>query len=63
MISNETSPLIGLDGYAVGSIAVCGPANRFDAGAVEQLMPLVTEAARTISVQLGWNGVFPKRPT
>lgn len=52
--------LIGVDGYAVGSIGVCGPINRFDADAVEQFSPLVMEAARNISTQLGWNGVLPK---
>jgi DNA-binding IclR family transcriptional regulator len=52
--------LIGVDGYAVGSIAFCGPANRFDAEAVEQFIPLVMEAACKISTQLGWNGFFPK---
>ncbi len=57
------APLIGVDGYAAGSIAVCGPANRFDAEAVEQFMPLIMEAARKISIQLGWNGVFPKGRT
>ena len=54
------APLIGVDGYAIGSIAVCGPENRFDTEAVEQFIPLVVEAARKISIQLGWNGVFPK---
>jgi len=50
------APVIGFDGYAIGSICVCGPANRFGGESVERFIPLVKDAARKISIQLGWDG-------
>jgi IclR family transcriptional regulator, acetate operon repressor len=47
--------VIGPEGYAVGSIAVCGPAHRFDGAAVEHHRAIVKSAARQLSLRLGWN--------
>lgn len=43
------APVIGFDGYAVGSISVCGPVDRFDEETVERMRPLVLRSAREIS--------------
>lgn len=43
------APVIGGDGYAVGSISVCGPVDRFDEETVERMRPLVRNAACEIS--------------
>ncbi|MEW6638079.1 MAG: IclR family transcriptional regulator C-terminal domain-containing protein, partial [Actinomycetota bacterium] len=43
------APVIGVDGYAVGSISVCGPVDRFDEETVERMRPLVRNAACEIS--------------
>lgn len=43
------APVLGVDGYAVGSISVCGPVDRFDEETVERMRPLVLGAAREIS--------------
>jgi len=47
--------VIGPEGYAVGSIAVCGPAHRFDGTAIEHHRAIVKSAARQLSLQLGWD--------
>lgn len=43
------APVIGFDGYAAGSISVCGPVDRFDEETVERMRPLVLRAAQEIS--------------
>lgn len=43
------APILGLDGYAIGSISVCGPVDRFDEETVESMRPLVLSSAREIS--------------
>lgn len=43
------APVIGMDGYALGSISVCGPVNRFGEEIVGRMRPLVLDAAREIS--------------
>jgi DNA-binding IclR family transcriptional regulator len=53
------APLLGIDGYALGSICVFGPLQRYTAETVSQHGPLVKQAAREISLQLGWNGRLP----
>lgn len=49
------APVMGMDGYAVGSISVCGPVDRFDEETVSRLTPLVLDSARQISHGIGWN--------
>ncbi len=46
------APVLGADGYAVGSISVCGPVDRFDRETVERMHPLVLDAAHEISYAL-----------
>lgn len=48
------APVLGVDGYALGSISVCGPVDRFDEQTVEHMRPLVLKAAREISRALSW---------
>ncbi|GAC1358982.1 MAG: IclR family transcriptional regulator [Ktedonobacteraceae bacterium] len=55
------APLFGVDGDAVGAICVCGPLDRFNSERVEYFIPLVKNAAHTLSLQLGWDGTFPQR--
>lgn len=43
------APVLGPDGYAVGSISACGPVDRFDEETVGRMRPLVLGAAREIS--------------
>jgi DNA-binding IclR family transcriptional regulator len=43
------APVLGVDGYAIGSISVCGPVDRFDGKTVESMRPLVLDAAHEIS--------------
>ncbi|MFE9959291.1 IclR family transcriptional regulator [Micromonospora sp. NPDC005299] len=50
------APLLGLDGYSVGAISVCGPAERFGGDRSHQYQSLVSEAAQAISRKLGWGG-------
>lgn len=47
------APVFGIDGYSRGSLSICGPIHRFDEAAVERFAPLVREAAREVSLQLG----------
>jgi DNA-binding IclR family transcriptional regulator len=47
--------VLGPEGYAVGAIAVCGPAHRFDRTAIEHHRAVVKPAARQLSLQLGWD--------
>jgi len=55
------APVIGVDGYAVGSISVCGPVDRFGEETVERMRPLVLEAARGISRVLRGEAVDGRR--
>lgn len=48
------APLLGLDGYAVGAISVCGPVERFGAERTGPFRRLVRGGAEEISEQLGW---------
>lgn len=48
------APVFDYSGHVIGSISVCGPAQRFDAKTVDQLVPLVTSAAAAISHGMGW---------
>ena len=48
------APLLAADGYAIGSISVCGPVDRFGEETVRRLKPLVRDAAREVSRKLGW---------
>ena len=50
------APLFDFTGGVVGAISVCGPAQRFDEGAVERLIPQVIDAAADISAGLGYLG-------
>lgn len=50
------APVFGMEGEVAGAISVCGPVSRFDAAAVERYAPLVTAAARAVSLALGWAG-------
>ncbi len=49
------APVFGVDGYALGSISVCGPVDRFDEETVSRLVPLVRDAAHRISRKIGFN--------
>lgn len=55
------APVFGIDGEVVGAVSVCGPAARFDNAAKERLVPLILEAADTVSRRLGWRGGLPTR--
>lgn len=50
------APLIGIDGYAIGSICVFGLRDRFTQEVIARLCPVVRDTAREISLQLGWDG-------
>ncbi len=58
--ASVAAPVLGYDRYAHGSISVCGPIDRFTDEVIEQLRPLVKEAARSISLQMGWDGILPR---
>jgi DNA-binding IclR family transcriptional regulator len=47
------APLLGLDGYAIGAISVCGPAERFGDEQTGPFRRLVREGAQEISEKLG----------
>jgi IclR family transcriptional regulator, acetate operon repressor len=61
-VAAVAAPLIGIDGYALGSICILGPLHRYQVETVAQQKPLVKQAAREISLQLGWNGTFSSMP-
>ncbi|WP_273847327.1 IclR family transcriptional regulator [Rubrobacter calidifluminis] len=50
------TPVFGIDGYAIGSLSVCGPVDRFNEETVDRLRPLVREAGLEVSKKLGWEG-------
>lgn len=50
------APVFGMDGEIAGAISVCGPVSRFEPATVERHVPLVCEAADSISRALGWMG-------
>ncbi len=58
--ASVAAPVLGYDGYALGSISVCGPIDRFTDEVIASLRPLVREAARGISLQMGWDGILPQ---
>ena len=60
--ASVAAPVCGVDGYALGSISVCGPIDRFDAPTIERLVPRVRDAGREISRQLGWDGTYRAVP-
>lgn len=47
--------VIGPEGVAIGAVAVCGPAYRFDEEAVRRHARVVKRAARALSRQVGWD--------
>ncbi len=47
--SAVAAPIIGVDGYAIGSVSVSGPTARFPAERITRLAPRVMAAARSIS--------------
>jgi IclR family transcriptional regulator, acetate operon repressor len=60
--ASVAAPVCGVDGYAIGSISVCGPIDRFDAPTIDRLVPRVREAGHEISRQLGWDGTYRAVP-
>lgn len=56
------APVFAFDGTVVGAISVCGPVDRVDAGARERFIPLLREAADSLSRSLGWQGGLPVVP-
>jgi DNA-binding IclR family transcriptional regulator len=52
--ASVAAPLLAADGHAIGSISVCGPVDRFGEETVRRLKPLVRDAAREVSRELGW---------
>jgi len=56
------APVFGVDGSVLGAISVCGPAARFDDGALARYTPLLTAAADQVSRSLGWRGGLPRTP-
>lgn len=50
------APVLGVDRYAIGSVSVCGPVDRFGTGTVERLSPLVQKAAEDVSKRMVWSG-------
>jgi DNA-binding IclR family transcriptional regulator len=57
------APVFGFDGTVVGAISVCGPADRIDTQARERWVPLLREAADSLSRSLGWTGGLPRSAT
>lgn len=43
------APIFGADGRIIGAISTCGPISRYDAEAVARYIPLVKDAAATIT--------------
>lgn len=54
------APIFGYDRYVKGAISVCGPIDRFRTERVWQIEPLVKDAAKQISLQMGWDGLYPE---
>jgi DNA-binding IclR family transcriptional regulator len=54
--ASVAAPVFGVDGYAIGSLSVCGPVDRFDDEMVERVRLLVKDAAGEVSRGLGWRG-------
>lgn len=50
--SAVAAPILGVDGYALGSVSVSGPTARFPAERISRLAPRVLAAARAISARL-----------
>jgi DNA-binding IclR family transcriptional regulator len=56
------APVFGMDGEVSGAISACGPVSRFEPATVERHVPLVREAADSISRALGWTGRAVSQP-
>lgn len=52
--ASVAASLLAADGHAIGSISVCGPVDRFGEETVRRLRPIVRDAAREVSHELGW---------
>ncbi|MEO6018951.1 MAG: IclR family transcriptional regulator [Knoellia sp.] len=53
------SPIFAVDGEVVGSLSICGPADRMHAEARAELLPLLRRASDEVSRALGWRGGLP----
>jgi IclR family transcriptional regulator, acetate operon repressor len=60
-VGSVAAPVLGVDGYALGAICVCGPADRFGPQEVERHIVLVQSAAQTICRHLGCDGTLSAR--
>lgn len=50
--ASVAAPVLGIDEHAIGAISACGPIDRFDEVTVEQLRPLVRNAAHEVSKEM-----------
>lgn len=57
--ASVAAPVFDFSGAVVGSLSVCGPAERVDEAAGERYAPLVRAAAEQVSRALGWSGGLP----
>lgn len=52
---SAAAPIMDHSGYPVAVISVCGPVERFR-GEIDEITPVLLEAARRLSRQFGWDG-------
>jgi len=54
------APIHGVLGQAMAAVSISGPSVRMSMRRVQELVPVVTGAARRISEELGWSGAQPQ---
>lgn len=58
--ASVAAPILGIHGFAIGSLSICGPVARFDRETVDRLADLVRSSAWALSQKLG---AAPPEPT
>lgn len=53
-VVSVAAPLFDNSGLVIGAMNVCGPVHRISEAQIEEMIPLVLEAARETSRRLGW---------
>jgi DNA-binding IclR family transcriptional regulator len=51
--ASVAAPILGVHGFAIGSLSICGPVERFDPNTAQRLAQLVRESAVALSTKLG----------
>jgi DNA-binding IclR family transcriptional regulator len=58
-VNGIAAPVADHSGDVVAAIVISGPSERLQSARLHQMLPLLLEAARSISTELGFRGQLP----